>query len=171
MKKFVIFGLTLCLLGLSTSVLAQKLSIAHVNTQEIIEALPASDSARMKLENTSKQLQSEMEAMQVELNRKYEEYVNNRDQYASKLVRQTKESELQEMQQRVQMFQMQAEEDLQDTQNQLFQPIYAKVSQAIETVAAEKGYTYVLDVSMGSVVYFAEDSNDINALVLAELGL
>ena len=171
MKVFKFVWVPVLLLGFTVTAFTQKLSIAHVDTQKIIEAMPESDTARKKLQNTTKQLQDEMEAMQVELNRKYEEYVNNRDQYSSRLVRQTKEAELQEMQQRIQTFQMQAEQDLQETQDMLFQPIYNKVNQAIQKVAEENGYTYVLDVSMGSVVYFSEQSNDIKDLVLQELGL
>jgi outer membrane protein len=50
------------------------------------------------------------------------------------------------------------------------EPMIEKANQAIEDVAKENGYTYILDTSAGTVLYFPE-SDDILPLVKTKLGL
>lgn len=54
---------------------------------------------------------------------------------------------------------------------ELIQPIYDKIHKAINKVATEKGFTYILDISKGSVVFTSKNSQNINPLVLHELGI
>ncbi len=168
MTKQRIISFTVVLL-LSCSVLfGQKYKLGHVNTQEIMTAMPESDSAKMRMEKNRKELESQLEQMQVELNKKYENYLENQDNY-SKLVRQTKETELQELNQRIQQFQISAEQDLQQQRTSLFEPIYNKMNEAISKVGQENGYTYIFDTSTGGVAYSAEDADDLTSLVKKEL--
>lgn len=157
-------------LFISAGSYAQALKIGHINSQELLELMPESDSAQTKLEKVSKDLQSQLEAMQVELNNKYQDYVGKRDTY-SELIRQTKETELQEMQQRIQQFSQVAEQDLQKQRQETFRPILDKANKAIADVAKENNFTYVLDLSAGAVIYHAENSTNILPLVKTKLGL
>ena len=80
-------------LFLGVTVQAQnQLKLGHINSQELMAAMPESDSAQKKLEATANQIEQTMEQLQVEFNQKYEEYANNLDTYTD-LVRATKESE------------------------------------------------------------------------------
>ena len=54
--------------------------------------------------------------------------------------------------------------NLQELQN----PIRDKVTAAIEAVAKEKGYDYILDVSQGTVPYYG-GGTDVKDLVRAKL--
>jgi outer membrane protein len=54
---------------------------------------------------------------------------------------------------------------------QLFQPIQEKAIGAVNEVAEENKFTYILDTGTGAVVYVSPESEDILPLVKAKLGL
>ncbi len=146
------------------------LKLGHINSQELLQAMPESDSAQAKLEKMVKELQNQMEAMQTEFNNKYQDYISKKDTY-SELIRQTKESELQEMNQRIQTFQQTADQNVQKQKAEIFKPVLDKANKAIAAVAAENNFTYIFDISAGTVIYHSETSTDILPLVKAKLGL
>lgn len=171
MKKYL--GILLIAVLISASgAFAQKsdLKFGHINSNELLSLMPERDSARKELQNYSRMLQQEMEAMQVEYQNKVNAYLEKQETY-SQLVRQSKESEIQEMQRRVQEFQMTAQEDLQQKEQELFTPIMEKAEKAIEKVGKANGFTYIFDISGGSVVYFSDQSVNILPLVKKELGI
>ncbi len=147
-----------------------KIKLGHVNSQELIAAMPESDSAQAQLRKHTQQLETQLEKMQVELNNKYENYINEAEEM-SDLIRQTRETELQEMQQRIQQFQMTAEQDLQNTRTKLFRPIFDKANKAIAEVAKENNFMYIFDSGSGALVYQSPESEDIMPLVKAKLGI
>jgi len=171
MKKYLGILLIAVMFSLSGAY-AQKADykFGHINSNELLSVMPERDSARLELQNYSQMLQQEMEAMQVEYQNKVNTYLEKQETY-SELVRQSKEREIQEMQRRVQEFQSTAQQDLQRKEQELFQPIMEKAEKAIQKVAKANGYTYVFDISAGSVVYFSEQSEDILPLVKKELGI
>ncbi len=75
------------------------------------------------------------------------------------------------MQRRVQEFQATAQQDYQQKEAEIFQPIMDKAQAAIEKVAKANGFTYVFDLGAGGVLYFSEKSIDILPLVKKELGI
>ncbi len=147
-----------------------KYKFGHINSQELISLMPERDSAQLRLEKYVNQLQDQLEAMQVEYQNKVQKYVAEEKNYTD-LIRQNKEQELSDLQERIQNFQNSAQEDMQRMQSQLMQPIIQKAEKAVKDVAKENGFTYVFDLSTGAVVYFSEDSQDILPLVKKKLGL
>jgi len=108
--------------------------------------------------------------MQNEYGNKYKDFMSKRDSY-SELIRQTKSSELQEIEQRIQQFQQTAEQELQSQRVNLYKPVLDKANKAIAEVAKSNGFTYILDLAQGSVIYYDETSTDISPLVKQKLGL
>ena len=133
-------------------------------------AMPESDSAQLKIENLASNYEDQIDEMTVELQKKYDDYINNRDKYTD-LIRQTKESEIADLQDRIQQFQNIAGEELQVERNRLLQPIIEKANKAIKEVAEEQNIMYVFDVSQGNPIYFSDQSLDILPLVKKKLGL
>ena len=168
MKKVLI---SIIVVVFTTCTFAQTaIKLGHINSQELLQAMPESDSAQSKLEKMVKELQNQMEAMQVEFNNKYQDYISKKDTY-SELIKQTKESELQEMNQRIQQFQQTADQDVQKKRTEIFKPVLDKANKAISDVAKENNFTYVFDISAGTVIYHSETSTDILLLVKQKLGL
>ncbi|MCK4852635.1 MAG: OmpH family outer membrane protein [Bacteroidales bacterium] len=149
---------------------SQDLKFGHINSQELLTAMPESDSAQATIESLAGDYELQLEEMNVELRKKYDDYLNNQDSYSS-LIKQTKEADIQEMQQRIQQFEQMAQQDLQSQQQQLLQPILEKANNAIKEVAEENGFVYIFDVSRGNPVYFSDKSIDILPLVRTKLGL
>jgi outer membrane protein len=168
MKKIVFLFVSVVL---SATIFSQTtLKIGHINSQELLQAMPESDSAQAKLDKAVKELQSQLEAMQVEFNNKYQDYVSKKDTY-SDLIKQTKEADLQQMNQRIQQFQANAEQDVQKQRTEIFKPVLDKANKAIAEIAKENGFTYILDLSAGTVIYHSDNSTNILPLVKQKLGL
>lgn len=171
MKRILILPISLVLLIISSTVFAQdQLKIGHVDVMGIIAAMPESDSAQILLDNDSRELETMLENMQVEYNNMLHNYQQNLDSY-SKMIRQTKETELLEMKNKIQEFQQNATQQLQQLNYELMQPIYLRAQDAIDKIATQEGFTYILDISKGAVVFSADHSQNINSLVINELGV
>jgi outer membrane protein len=155
---------------ISTAGAQTAIKLGHINSQELIEAMPESDSAQKKIEKLTKDIQGQYEAMQVEYNTKLQDYQSKRETY-SDLIKQTKENELQELGQRIQAFAQNADQDLQKQRTGLYKPVLDKANKAIADVSKENGFTYVFDLAGGLIIYHAENSTDILPLVKAKLGL
>ena len=171
MKKYLgILFVTVLVTVSSTFAQKTDYKFGHINSNELLSVMPERDSAKIELQSYSQMLQQEMEAMQVEYQNKVNTYLEKQETY-SDLVRGSKESELQEMQRRVQEFQATAQQDYQQKEAEIFQPIMDKAQAAIEKVGKDNGFLYVFDLGAGGVLYFSEKSIDILPLVKKELGI
>ncbi|NMD02163.1 MAG: OmpH family outer membrane protein [Bacteroidales bacterium] len=150
---------------------AQTLKFGHINSDELIQAMPEFDSANVKLENLQKELMNTLELMSVELNNKSETYNKESKNYTD-LVRQTKEQELVDLNRRIQDFQTNAQSQFQNRQIELLQPIYAKVDKALKDLGKENGFVYIFDIAKGGLVFYDETkSTNVMPLARAKLGL
>jgi len=172
MKRFIgIAAITIIVVFMGQNLMAQNLKFGHINSDELIRALPEFDSASVKLEKFQKDLVNALELMSVELNNKNDVY-NKESKNLTDIVKQTKEQEILDMNRRIQEFQTNAQTQLQDKQTELFQPIYVKVDKAIKDVGKENGFTYLFDVAKGSLLYFDETkSTNVLPLAKAKLGI
>lgn len=148
----------------------QKIKLGHLNSNDLLEAMPEKAKAQKSLQDYSKQLEDQLVAMQDELEKKYNEYLEKKDTYTD-LIKKNKEEELTSLQQRIQTFQSNAQQDLQKKEQELLKPIIDKAKKAIDEVAKENGYTYVFDSGTGVLLYFPKDSDDILPLVKKKLGI
>jgi outer membrane protein len=150
---------------------AQSYKFGHINSNEFIQLMPEFDSARIKLEKLRQELTNYIEVMSVDLNNKYNSYIQD-NKNLSEIVRQTKEQELNDMNRRIQEFQSNAETQLQEKQNELFNPVYAKFDNAINATGKENDFLYIFDSSQRDLRYFDKtQSIDITSLVKMKLGL
>ena len=169
MKRLI--GIAALVVFMASAGQAQNLKFGHINSDELIRALPEFDTANAKLEKFRQELVNTLELMSVELNNKSDSY-NKESKNLTDIVKQTKEQELIDLNRRIQEFQTNAQEQLQNKQVELFQPIYTKVDQAIKDVGKENGFTYVFDIAKGSLLYFDETkSTNILTLAKSKLGL
>lgn len=169
MKRFL--AVMVLVLSVAFSGISQTLKFGHINSEELIQALPEFDSANASLEKYRQDLVNALELMSVELNNKSDAY-NKENKNLTDIVRQTKEQELVDLNRRIQEFQTNAQEQLQNRQVELFQPIYDKVDKAIKDVGKENGFIYIFDIARGSLLYFDETkSTNITPLARTKLGL
>ena len=156
------------ILGIGT-VSAQK--FARVNLQEIVVTMPEFSEAQKNLEAFGKDLQEQMEQIQVEFNNKLADFEKNQATMAAS-VKQMKQQELQQLQQRFTEFQQIAQQDFQKKEAELIEPVQNKAQEAINKIAKAAGYIAVFNTSVPSLAYFDEAQLvDIAALVKKELGI
>jgi outer membrane protein len=70
-----------------------------------------------------------------------------------------KEKELQDLQNRMQSTQQPAEEKIASKRQEMLKPITEKADAAIQTVAKEKGYSYIFDANAGGIIYALPTDN------------
>lgn len=134
---------TLLCIGMTSFTQAQS-KVAHINTQELIAAMPAAKAAQAELETLGKTYQTDIQAS-------ITEYQNTVKQYEAEAATKTDEEnqkrglELQEKQQRIQQFRTDAQKDLAAKEAELFKPIQETAMNAINEVAKAQGFDYVLD--------------------------
>ena len=164
-KLFIVLGV---ILGIST-VSAQK--FARINVQEIVMAMPEFDEAQKNLEAFGKDLNEQMEQIQVEFNNKLADFQKNQATMAAS-VKQMRQQELEQLQQRFSEFQQIAQQDFQKKEAELLEPVQKKANDAVNKVAKAAGYIAVFNTAVPSLAYFDEAQlTDIAALVKKELGI
>lgn len=150
---------------------SQSLKFGHINSDELVKSMPEFDTATAKLEKFRKELVNTIEIMSVELNNKNDAY-SKESKNLTDIVKQTKEQEIIDLNKRLQDFQTNAQQQFQDKQIELFQPITAKVDKAIKDVGKENGFIYIFDTAKGELLYFDETkSTNLMTLAKAKLGL
>jgi outer membrane protein len=172
MKRLICISISLVfIIAAGYQAKAQSFKFGHINSNEFIQLMPEFDSAKVKLENLRKELTNYLETMSVDLNNKYNSYMQD-NKNLSGIVRQTREQELNDMNRRIQEFQSSAETQLQEKQNELFDPVYVKFDNAIKATGKENDFLYIFDSSQDNLRYFDKTkSTDITALVKIKLGL
>lgn len=154
MKKIIFLAVLFALTG---TINAQK--IAHINLDSLVNVMPEMKTAKEIAQTYMKDLEKNLLQMDEELQKKYNDYMASQATM-SDLVKKTKEDEINSLQRRIEDFRMQAQQDYQKKQGELTTPIVEKAKKAIEAVAKEGGYKYVLDTSPGTILYF-ETTEDI----------
>lgn len=146
---------------------AQAQEVAHINVSELIPAMPESKTAKDELTKLQEKYRKEFETMQNDFQTKGQKY-QSEAATAGDAVNESRGKEMQEMEQRIYLFQQNAQQEIDKKQVALTQPIVEKAQAAIHKVARAKGYKYVLDSSIGSGVILA-DGPDLMADVKKEL--
>lgn len=164
---------TLCVaaaLALATTISAQNLKFAHIDTQKLLAEYPEKIAAETQLQDEAKKLEDQLKTMSQDLQQKYEEYVTKRDSLPD-LIRATKEKEIQDADQRIQSYQQMAQQSLAQKEQQLLAPIIDKVQKAIDEVGKEQGFIYIFDISTQVILYKSEQSIDAAPFVKTKLGM
>ncbi|MDR1199544.1 MAG: OmpH family outer membrane protein [Prevotellaceae bacterium] len=142
---------------------------AHINRTELIQSMPDFKTAQEKLEAYSKELMSTIEEIQVEYNRKLEEFQKDSESWSAEK-KEVKSQEIVSIQKRYQEQQASAEESYSRKQEELIAPVLKKAGDAISKVAKTGGYVYVFEST--AVHYFDEaQSTNILPAVKKELGI
>jgi len=164
MKKLFIIMLMLA----PMAAFAQK--FGHVNSQEIIQAMPEFAKARTDIETLTKQYEADLKAMQEELQKKSEAYEKEQATLPAN-IKQRRETELQEMYQKIQQSYQDNQQALAKEQQEKMQAITTKVLDAIKQVGTAGGYVYIMDLTSGIPYISTTLSTDVTAQVKAKLGL
>ena len=141
MKKLFVVALA-ALATLSAS--AQQMG--RVNFNELVMLMPEMDAARATITASQKEAEETYAAMVEEYQGKATQFQQKQASWTA-AIRESKERELYDIQNRIQEFQSNISQELQQQQNQLMAPIQEKAQKAVADLAKAKGYAAVFDVS------------------------
>jgi len=156
----------------ATSALAQApLKIGYTSVSYVLAQMPESKQIESQLKTYSAQLEAQMKTKYTEYQTKGEAYQKGASTMTD-VVRADKEKELQNLQQSIQEFQRNADQSLQQRQQTLLKPALDKLQKAIDDVAKENGYTYVLNSDGDSpVLLHGPEDGNISDIVLKKMGI
>ncbi len=148
---------------------AQKLG--HVNMDELIQLYPETTAAKDSLTRYATRLEADFSEMRAEYESKVQSFQQNEPNMTN-LNKESKMRELQEMQVRIQEFEVKANQDLQLKQTELLKPIVEKVQEAVKAVSVEGKFTYIFDSSASKGTLVATEGGiDVMPLVKKKLGI
>ena len=150
----------------ATSFTTAQSKLAHINTQDLIKAMPEYKVAQTDIEKLGKTYETTIQTSLKELETKLKQY--NADAEAqTQEENQKRMQEVEGMKQSLSQYQQQAQKDLQEKEFNMIKPITEKARVAIEKVAAAQGIDYVFEAA-GLIV---AKGKDLMADVKAELNL
>jgi len=130
---------------------AQKLG--RVNFNELVMLMPEMDAARETMNASQKEAEETYSAMVEEYQGKLTQYQQKNASWTA-AIKEAKEKELMDIQNRIQEFQQNISQELQQQQSQLMAPINEKAGNAIKEIAKAQGITVLYDISQA--LYFDE---------------
>ena len=164
MKKLFIMMLMLA----PMAAFAQK--FGHVNSQEVIQAMPEFAKARTEIEALTKQYEADLKSMQDELQKKAEAF-DKEQATLPENIKQRRQQELQDMYTKIQQSYQDNQQALAKEQQEKMNAITTKVLEAIKAVGQTGGYVYIMDVTGGIPYISTTLSTDVTADVKKKLGI
>ncbi len=154
-----------------TTIATGQQKIGHVSTDAIMKTLPDAQDAQKQLDAVVVEWQNELTNLQKDWQKKFEDY-DQKKLIMTDARRADAERELRDLDQRIADYRTQKfgqNGDLFQKQNELMKPVQDRVFKAIEEVAREEGYDYVLDKSGEILMMFANEKHDLTPKVLQKL--
>lgn len=174
MNKNVISFCLFCFLFFFTRVLLSQnndsLRIAYVNSDYILEVMPEKEKARVKILDLNNGYKSELQIMQNDYNKKYSSFISNQTAMPEN-IRLRRMQELYELEKKMNEFAKISQDDVLNQEQQLINPLRAKIKTAISEVGTEKGYQVIYDVANPAILFVTPDAVDITELVLKRLNI
>ena len=170
MKKILLLiGSFLLIAG--SSLQAQRYAI--IDTRLILDKLPDYKNAQKKLDQISEQWQREIDARQAALDKMYKDFDAEQVMLSDELKKKredelfVRDREVREMHRRY----FGPDGELFKKRQEFVKPIQDRVYNAVQRLASQRGYDFILDKSEGITVIFADPKLDKSEDVLRELGV
>ena len=169
MKKLLLLLCSLWLVAFTAQ--AQKYAI--IDTRYILDKMPDYKEAQKQLDNVALGWQTDINGKQTELDKMYKDFEAEQVMLSEELKKKredqlfNKEKELRDLQRKRFGF----EGDLFKKRQEFVKPIQDKVYNAVQKMAVQRGYDFVLDKSEGITIIFADPKLDKSEDVLKELGV
>lgn len=160
---------TLLLIALITlgfnSVQAQT-KVGHISTDLLLSLMPETKALNAELEKLSKTYEAELKTEQAKLEAKLKKYEAEMSSQTDD-VNQQRQAEVQQDQQNLYQASQIAREDIGKKRDDKLKPILEKAKKAIDEVANEQGFTYVLEAS----TLIVANGTDLLEAVKSKLGI
>ncbi|MES2426688.1 MAG: OmpH family outer membrane protein [Bacteroidota bacterium] len=167
-KLFKVALVAVCIVLVGNFAKAQT-KIGYINTNELVPAMPEYKTVNTQIDLFKKTYVDQLQLLGKELQDKSADY-QAKQATMTDAVKTMKQSELADLQKRAQDYQTKAQQDVEAKGSELMKPLIDKFHAAIEAVAKEKGYTYVIDSSTTQLLV-SPAGDDLMAAVKVKLGI
>lgn len=165
---------TALILTVSLGLNAQNFKLGYTNIDVILQNMPDSKDIQNKLAVEKAQYDKLYQDKLTDAQKLLEDYQKNGPSMSA-VIKADKEKTLQNKQNELQELQQNAEQALGRKQQELVGPVMDKIQAAIDAVAKENGYTFILNSDAGygttPVILVAPESDNITNLVYKKLGV
>ncbi|RYY70869.1 MAG: OmpH family outer membrane protein [Chitinophagaceae bacterium] len=169
MRRIVLLALVMTFIAGTTQ--AQRYAV--IDSKYILEKIPEYKTSQAKLDEFSRLWQQELDQKQAAMDKMYKDYDAEQVMLPDNLKKKredelyNKEKELRDLQRKRFGF----EGDLFKKRQELIKPIQDLVYNAVQLLAVEKQYDFILDKSEGITIIFADPKLDKSEDVLKKLGV
>ena len=171
MKKILIPAIVLLLL-FGVAVQAQTQKIGYVNSTKIFQEFPEALDAQKKIDAIGRPLQDSLDAMQRELQSRYEDY-QKKESMMNDAAKRTEQQKLVEMERRANEYRVEKfgqDGELARQTEKIINPVREKIKTAIAQVAKEEKYSFVFDkTDQIQVLLYGDPNQDITFKVIDKL--
>jgi outer membrane protein len=167
-KLFKVALVAVCMIFMGNFAKAQT-KIGHIDFGAVYTSMPEFKTINTQLDAFKKQFIDQLTALNTELQTKSQAYQAGLSTMTP-AVKTAKESELNDLNKRMQDYQTSAQQQVEAKGNELSKPLLDKVKAAVTAVAKEKGYGYVIDTSQTALLV-APDGDNLMAAVKLKLAL
>ena len=158
--------LLIAILTLGFNTVQAQSKIGHISTDLLISLMPETKALNTELEKLSKTYESELKAEEAKLEAKLKKYQAEQASQTDEVNRQ-RGIEVEKDRQNLYQASQIAREDITKKRNDKLKPILEKAKKAIDEVASENSYTYVLEAS----TLIVAKGTDLLPAVKAKLGI
>ena len=155
MKKTVLF-LLLTVVSLVVSAQDTKDSVAikfgYLSYDSVMVAMPEYAEFKTNMAQLREQYEAEQKRVENDFNMKYEEFLDGQANFPQTIL-QKRQSELQEMLDKNIAFKKQSQKMLNDAEASMLDAIKTTINMAVNTVAQEHGYAFVLNTDKEAVPF------------------
>lgn len=151
---------------------SQELKIGYTNVEYILSFLPETKQVQAEVQAYGTQLQNQLQSKITDFQSKADAFQKS-SATMTDIIRADKQEELQNLQASIQKFQTEAQTSIQKKEQDLFKPLFDKISNAINAVSEKNNYSHVFSAGVPGVdvLLYARPSDDISLLVFEELGI
>jgi outer membrane protein len=161
------------ILLVATSIaVGQTQKIGYVNSAKIFQELPAALEAQKKIDAYAKPFQDSLQAMQSELQGRYEDY-QKKEALMNEATKRTEQQKLIEMERQFNAYRVEkfgAEGSVAKESEKLLSPLREKIKTAIAGVAKDEKYSFVFDkTEQVQVLVYGDPAHDLTFKVIDKL--
>jgi outer membrane protein len=150
---------------------AAQMKIGYISSETIMQTLPEAIDAQKSLDALVAQWEGELQKMQAEWKRKFDDYEKKR-LIMTEQVRGETEKQLRDLDASIADFRNKKfgqNGEMFQKQNEVMKPVQNKLFQILETLAKDDGYDYIFDKSGEILLLYANEKHDLTQKVLQRM--
>ena len=155
---------------LSTLATIAQTKVGTIDPELIVSKMPELTGVQDAIKAYNEDLGKDLQSKVADYEAKVKEYQDGEAGFPE-ATKKLKQDQIIKLEQEIQQFQGNANQLISLKQNELLNPLYIKIAEALNEIAVAEGYTQVLSIGNANSVAYADPAYDLTKKVMAKLGL